>query len=61
VEPSHVPSGVFLGWLQSLPDAEPAIYGDPKAPVKENGGSASGLSPPGEPDPLGAASSPCFP
>ena len=35
-----MPSGVFLGWLQSLPDAEPAIYGDPKAPVKENGGSA---------------------
>src|SRR5437867_2258283 len=45
-----LPSGL-PGWLQSLPDAEPAIYGDPKAPVKENGGSASGLSPPGGPAP----------
>ena len=36
VQPSHVPSGV-LGWLQSLPDAEPAIYGDTKARVKEKG------------------------
>src|SRR5439155_16472416 len=36
VEPSHMPSGL-RGWLQSLPDAEPAIYGDTKARVKEKG------------------------
>ena len=37
VETSHVPSGL-LDWLQSLPEAEPAHYGDTKARVKEKGG-----------------------
>jgi len=32
------------GWLQSLPDAEPAIYGDPEPPVKENGGLLRGVA-----------------
>ena len=37
MEPSHVPLGL-LDRLQSLPEAEPANYGDTKAHVKEKGG-----------------------
>src|SRR2546425_9782557 len=40
VERSHVPSGL-LDWLQSLPDAEPANYGDTKACVKEKDGESA--------------------
>ena len=40
------------GWLQSLPEAEPANYGDTKARVKEKGGESACLRLRGRADPL---------
>lgn len=38
MEPFHIPSGL-LNWLPSLPETEPANYGDTEARVKEKDGS----------------------
>src|SRR2546425_12799838 len=45
-----MPSGL-LGWLQSLPDAEPANYGGTKARVKEKDGESACLRLRGRADP----------
>src|SRR5438132_11224820 len=49
-----LPSG-FPDWLPSLPEAEPANYGDTKARVKEKGGESARLRLRGRAEPLWVA------